>query len=145
MSKNATARDLQRNDFIENLYRSLNKKTQQALASRQKWIKMANQYTEDGMDKEECVELLMIDGLSREAASAYIDMAIENSESGEPDSEYSFQFEDSFGRIWSSSDLGKFIKASCDDEAWSKSEEFVFSEAEGYNPEKLISVNKISE
>lgn len=145
MSKNATARDLQRNDFIENLYRSLRKKTKQALASREKWIKTATQYIEDGMEKDECVELLMIDGLSKEAASAYVDMAIEESEHGDADIEYSFQFEDSFGRIWSSSDIGKFVKASNDEDAWARSEELIFSEAEEYNPEKLISVNKISE
>lgn len=144
MSKHSTARDLQRNDFIENLYRSLNKKTQQVLASREKWIKMAHQYIEDGMERDECVELLMIDGLSREASLAYIDMAVENVD-GNESSEYSFQFEDSFGRVWSSSDLGRFVKASSDEEAWTKSEEVIFSEAEEYNPEKLISVNKISE
>lgn len=143
MSKNATARDLQRSDFIDNLYKSLHKKTHEALASRQKWVKMARQYIDDGMEREECIELLQIDGLSKEAAGAYIDMAVENIE--KDSSEYSFQFEDSFGRVWSSSDIGKFIKAASDEEAWSKSEELIFSEAEEYNPEKLISVNKISD
>lgn len=144
MKKHNTARDVQRNSFVENLYLSLNQQTKKALAHRDKWIKMASEYIEDGMLEDECIELLMIDGLSREAASSYVDMAIENSHELEESQEYSFQFEDSFGRVWSSSDVGHFIKASSDSEAWTKSEEFIFSEAENYNPEKVISVNKIS-
>ncbi len=141
MNRHTTGRDLQRTDFIENLYKSLNKKTQQALASRDKWIKQATQYIQDGMAMEESVELLMIDGLSRQAATGYIEMVME--ESG--NEEYSFQFEDSFGRVLTSSDLGKFITASSEDDAWAKAEEYIFTEAEEYNPEKIISVNKISE
>jgi hypothetical protein len=141
MNRHTTGRDLQRTDFIENLYKSLNKKTQQALASRDKWIKQATQYIQDGMAMEESVELLMIDGLSRQAATGYIEMVME--ENG--NEEYSFQFEDSFGRVLTSSDLGKFITASSEDDAWAKAEEYIFTEAEEYNPEKIISVNKISE
>ena len=111
------------------------------MASRDKWIKQATQYIQDGMAMEESVELLMIDGLSRQAATGYIEMVME--ESG--NEEYSFQFEDSFGRILTSSDLGKFITASSEEDAWAKAEEYIFTDAEEYNPEKIISVNRISE
>lgn len=141
MNRNTTGRELQRKDFIENLYRSLNKKTKQTLAERDQWIRLASQYIDDGMGMEESVELLMIDGLSRQAATGYVEMVLEESD----DSEYSFQFEDSFGRVVSSSDLGKFIRAASEEEAWTKAEEYIFTEAEDYNPEKIISVNKISE
>lgn len=144
MKKQATGRDVQRVNFAESLYKTLNKKTQEAKESHQRWMRMASTYLEDGMEVEECIELLEIDGLSKEAAKGYVNMAVYN-EKGDSDGEheYSFQFEDSFGRIWSSSDFGRIIKASSDNDAWQKAEEVVFSDIYECEPEKIISVSRI--
>lgn len=144
MNKNFhTSRDLQRISFVESLYKNLNKKTQQTLAERNAWIAKAAQYVDDGMEKNECLELLMIDGLNKEAASGYVEMAFDNIEAEDMTGDtYSFQFEDVYGKIWSSNDIGKVVVANSDEVAWEKAESFLFSENGEYEPERLISVNK---
>lgn len=142
MKRQNTGRDIQRKDFVETLYKSLKKQAIQAVASQQKWIKLASEYLQDGMERDECVELLVIDGLSREAANGYVNMANDNGGDG---SEYTFQFEDTGGRIWSSVELGKVVTASSDADAWRKAEEILFSEVNlsDCEPERIISVNQV--
>ena len=118
----STDRDYQRVSFAENLYMVLRKKDKQVLEDHNRFAKIASSYLEDGLDEPECVELLMIDGLGREAAENYVSMAVSTQEEivGDQLPEYSFQFEDGYGRIWSSFDVGKTVKASCENEAWAK-------------------------
>lgn len=145
MKKQTTGREIQRVDFVDSLYKSLKQKAHQAKASQERWLKMASTYLDDGMEISECIELLEIDGLSKEAAQGYANMALANQiDDLDGEYEYSFQFEDSFGRIWSSSDLGKIVRASSDDDAWTKAESLVFSDVYDCEPEKLIAVNRIS-
>lgn len=143
MKRQNTGRDIQRKDFVETLYKSLKKQAIQAVASQQKWIKLASDYLQDGMERNECIELLVIDGLSREAANGYVNMASDN---GSHDgAEYTFQFEDTGGRVWSSVELGKVVTASSETDAWHKAEEMLFSEINlsDCEPERLISVNQV--
>lgn len=145
MKKQTTGRDIQRVDFVDSLYKSLKQKAQQAQVSQQRWLKMASTYLDDGMEVGECIELLEIDGLSKDAAAGYTNMAMANRGDGSGgEHEYMFQFEDSFGRVWSSADLGKIVHASSDDDAWRKAEDMVFSDVYECEPEKLISVNRVS-
>lgn len=145
MKKNVTGREIQRVDFVESLYKNLKKQTRQAEAMQERWIKMASIYIDDGMTEEECAELLIIDGLNREAARGYAEMAVSNLNGECGEFEYSFQFEDIDGRVWSSSDLGKIVKASSDQEAWTKAEDVIFSDIYECEPERLVSVDKIDE
>jgi len=142
MIRQTTNRDIQRVNFVESLYGSLRKQASIAIADYKHHIVAANSYLEDGLEESECVELLMIDGLSRDAAESYIAMAL-NSEEREEDGldEYSFQIEDSYGKIWSSYEVGKTIRASNDDEAWEKAEELVSNESE--NSQRILSVTRI--
>ena len=145
MKKPATTRDIQRVTFVESLYNSLKKQAVKAFADHKKYVKLAKSYLDDGLEESESVELLMIDGLNRESAESYVAMAI-HGENGSPENslpEYSFQFEDVFGKVWSSYDIGKTIEATNDKEAWIRSEEFLTnsSDVEFLN---LLSVNRIS-
>lgn len=142
MKKNQTSRELQRAEFVDNLYRKLRRQTQAALDVSHKWTKLASSYIQDGMDTEEAVELLMIDGLTADAARGYIHIA-QNSDADSDCDEYTFQFEDTYGKIWNSFDLGKVVTASSDQEAWKKAESIIFSEINDCEPEKIISVTKI--
>lgn len=145
MKNQSTGRDIQRTAFVESLYNSLRKKTAAALEDHNKIISLAASYVQDGLEQNECTELLMIDcGLSREAAESYVSM-IKNSENENNDGshEFSFQFEDVNGRVWSSYDIGKTIMASSNKEAWEKAEEIMYAEA-SIEPEKVLIVNRIS-
>ena len=143
MSRPSTSRDVQRVTFIESLHNSLKKQATVAIAEHKKFIALANTYINDGLDGKECVELLMIDGLSREASESYISMV----QSGKEDisdglEEYSFQFEDRTGMITSSYDIGKTVRTSDDDDAWTKAEELLDSEP-SVESQKLLSVSRI--
>ena len=136
-------RDMQRATFIESLHSSLKKQASKALSDHKKMITIAETYIKDGLEDEECIELLMIDGLSREAAESYTSAAVSQNNIPENENpEYSFQFEDEHGRVLSSYDVGKTIYASNDDEAWEKAEEALNSC--DLESQKLISVNRIS-
>jgi hypothetical protein len=57
--------------------------------------------------------------------------------------EYSFKFEDSEGKIWSSYDIGKTVYASNETEAGEKAEEILLAET-NLQPERIFSINRIS-
>jgi hypothetical protein len=147
MSRPLTARDIQRVTFVESLHNSLKKQTAKALADYNKFIALANSYIQDGLDEKECIELLMIDGLSREAAEGYTTM-VQTKESGESDiqdenlAKYSFKFEDENGMVLSSYDIGKIIRASNDEEAWTRAEEVLNNESDN-ETQRLLSIHRI--
>jgi len=128
MSKPSTTRDIQRATFVESLHTSLKKQAAIAIADSQRFTKLASLYLEDGLNESECIELLMIDGLSREASESYLAMASSN-EMPETDGlhDYSFQFEEN-GKIWTSYDIGKVVRASSKNDALDKSQEILDSE-----------------
>jgi hypothetical protein len=140
MSRPTTSRDIQRVTFVENLYNSLKKQTAQAIVDHKKMQSLAASYLQDGLDEEECIELLMVDGLSREAAESYASMS--QDKDLDVMDEYSFQFEDDTGKILSSHDIGKTIRAASTEDAWAKAEEYLYNES-GIEPQKLISVDRV--
>jgi len=140
----ATGREAQRTAFVDSLYKSLRKKTEEAIEKHNKIAVTASTYLNDGLDPQECIELLMIEGnISREAASSYVNMAQAETKVSTGQNEYSFVFEDVYGKVWSSHDIGKTITASSTEEAWEKAEEMVFSNP-SVEPEKIVSVDRIS-
>lgn len=140
---NSTGRENQRTDFVDSLYKSLKSKTEIAVGKHNRLSTLAGTFLSDGLDLQECVELLIIEGgISREAANAYVNMAQSQSSIIEGGDEYSFQFEDTHGRIWSSHDIGMTVRASSDEEAWEKAEESIFTNL-AIDPDKVISVDRI--
>lgn len=143
MTRPSTGMDMQRVTFVESLHSSLKKQASKAIADHKKYASLAKSYLDDGLEDTECVELLMIDGLSREAAESYADMVKSETEAVHDDqNEYSFQFEDEYGKVWSSYDIGRSIRASNDEEAWEKAEE-ILEDGTQVEAQKLISVNRI--
>ena len=138
-------RDIQRTTFVESLYNSLRKQASEALEDQKKFVVLAHSYVSDGLEESECVELLMIDGLSREAAESYTSMVLSEEEAILEDNlpEYTFRFEDAYGRIWSSYDIGKTVKAANDNEAMEKAEALLCSEPD-VELTKVVLVNRIS-
>jgi hypothetical protein len=142
MNKQSTNRDVQRTVFVESLYNSFQKQAKKAITDYKKFVVLADSYIKDGLDESECIELLMIDGLSREASECYTDMALNKEASLEDNlSEYSFQFEDGDGRLWTSYDIGKTVKAANNDEAWVKTEELLNDQ--DIEASKVLSVTPI--
>jgi len=143
MARVITNRDVQRATFVESLHKSLRKQASQAIANHKKFVVIASTYIEDGLDESEAVELLMIDGLSRESAESFISMAM-NKQSDTEDGliEYSFQFENNDeGSICTSHDINKTISAANDEEAWAKAEEAI--DEAGIESARVLSVNRI--
>ena len=140
----STGREIQRSEFVDSLYNNLRKKTAQKIEDHKKLILMASNYVRDGLDADECAELLMIEeNLSREAATGYVNMAKElKPENHNEQFEYSFQFEDVGGKSWSSHDIGKVVLASSDTEAWEKAEE-ILEESTTVEGDRILSVNRI--
>jgi len=142
MTRPVTGMDMQRVTFVESLHSSLKKQASKAIAEHRRYASLAKSYLDDGLEESECVELLMIDGLSREAAESYAAMVKSETEDTGDLAEYSFQFEDEFGTILSSFDLGKTIMAANDEEAWEKTEEMM--ENLSHEGTKLVSVTRVS-
>lgn len=142
----STGRENQRADFIDSLYKSLKNKTKIAVNKHNRLSVLASTYLSDGLDPEECVELLIIEGnISRDAAGAYVNMAqsqIPDRDDRDDGNEYSFQFEDDKGRIFSSYDIGIKVFSSSESDAWEKSEEAIYS-CENIDGFRLLSVSKI--
>ena len=144
MSKPLTNREIQRTSFVESLSNSLRKQAAQAELESNRFLALASSYVEDGLDESECIELLMLDGLPRQSAEGYIERVLTASEEAVEDGDtYSFQFEDIYGRCWSSYDIGKNVVASTEEDAWIKAEEVIYNESQ-VDSERLISVTRIS-
>jgi len=136
--------DIQRATFVESLYGELRKEATQALDEQDKLISLASSYLSDGLEEGECVELLMIDGLERDSAESYTALAMSNETTHiEGLSEYTFQFEDANGKLWSSFDVGKTVKASSNEDAWTKTEEMLFSQSD-LDTERIVSVTRMA-
>ena len=142
MTTTLTNRDIQRTTFVDSLHNSLRKQAIKAINDQKKFLVLATSYIEDGLEEQECVELLMIDGLPREASESYVSTVLGNKEE-ELFNNYSFQFEDGYGKVWSSYDIGKGVMASNDDEAWEKAE-LLMSTDEFIESNKILSVNRTS-
>lgn len=142
----STTRDIQRATFIESLHNSLKKQASQAIQEQHKFLALANSYIEDGLEEGECIELLMIDGLSREAAESYASNAVSEEDPTIVSSdcnEYTFQFEDAYGKIWSSYDIGETVKASSEEDALEKADEILCASSR-VEHNKVLSVSRIS-
>ena len=146
MKKVITSLDRQRDDFITSLYSGLKKETANALKQHKKYASMAFSYVNDGLDNDEVVELLILDGLSREAASKYVNMAednrVEDNDCGL--NTYSFTYETSSGKLINSMEYGKVIKAGTDESAWEKAEELINNDMD-LEAESIISINRIND
>ena len=141
MKNHPTNRDIQRVSFVESLHASLQKQSARVLEDHERLTTIARAYVEDGLNESESIELLMIDGLSRESAENYISLAsCEDYSDGEH--EYSFQFEDDYDRIWSSYDINKTVRASNESEAMKKAQELSDPDADIF-PSKIISIDRI--
>jgi hypothetical protein len=136
-----TAREVQRAEFIETLYSSIKRQTLEALAERDTYIEKARNYFEDGLTKEECVELMVVDGIERIAAKNYIEM-IDSDNSHYGLLEYDFKYEDVYGKTLSSTDIGQRIYASSDSEAWGKAEILIDSD-DLLDAERILSISKV--
>lgn len=148
MTTPITSREMQRVTFVESIHNTLKKQATKAIADHGKFLTIAKAYVQDGLEESECIELLMIDGLSRSAAESYATMALSTEEEQTVEGlyEYAFQFEDTYGKRWSSFDIGKTVHASNDKEAWDKAEEMLDLERgdeNGIEPEKVVYINRV--
>jgi len=144
MTTPSTTRDIQRATFIEGLHNSLRQQASQAIDEQKRFLTIASTYMEDGLEENECVELLMIDGLSREAAESYASIVVSDPEEVADNlNEYSFQFEDAYGKVWSSYDISQTVRASSEDEATEKADELLLTSST-IEHNKILSVSRIS-
>lgn len=137
-SKNKSSDILSDSGFLESYYNELNKKAQKAVSSQSKWLKIASSYVQDGMDTKECSELLSIDGLPKDVAFRYAQMAMDKqSDNGDL---YSFEFETIYGEIIYSSEINKYINASSEEDAWNQAQLILENEMQEYEPDHIVSV-----
>ena len=144
MANLPTNRDFQRTDFVDSLYKTLKQQTASAIEDHKSHIALAKEYLIDGLDDVECIELLVIDGLTRSAASNYVNMVRNDLDAVESLPEYTFQFEDVYGKRYSSYDIGKTVRAASDENAMSEAERFLSEEADEFEYDKIVSVTRIS-
>lgn len=129
--------------LVDSLYNSLRKKDAKIKNDYHQFSRLASSYLESGLSESEAIELLVIDGLSREAASSYVDMANDLQDSYcDEEEEYSFVFEDVYGNVFSSNDIQKTVTASSHSEAWEKANELIGDDSE-YEILNILSVTKL--
>jgi hypothetical protein len=136
-----TSREIQRNDFVKSLHGLFRQQAQEAKSDHDRFVKQACTYIDDGLEDSECVELLIIDGLSREAAQRYVDMVHEQADEASSVCEYCFTFEDIRGRQYTSYDIGMTVTASSEDEAWGKAE-YIMDVEPSLEIDRIISVDR---
>lgn len=144
MANLPTNRDFQRTDFVDSLYKNLKKQTASAIQDHDRYCAQLKEYIADGLEDSECIELLVIDGLTRNAASNYLNMVQSDNADVNSMPEYTFQFEDVYGKRYSSYDIGKTVRASTDDDAWFEVEKLLGNESDAFEFDKIVNVTRIS-
>lgn len=128
--------------FVDSLYSRLRKEADKAKHEYNKFANLASSYITAGLSEAESVELLIIDGLDRDAAEGYVTMAQDMSVEEDGGEEYSFAFEDNYGNVFSSYDIHKVITASSMEDAWEQANELVGDDNDN-EIQNIISVKKI--
>jgi len=133
----------QRTLFVDSLYSHLKKEEAKVKVEYSKYASTARDYIESGLSNSEAVELLIVDGLDRDAALGYISMAKEmGDEVAEENQEFSFVFEDIYGNVFSSHDISKTITASSDTEAFQRACALIGDDND-YEIQSILSVEKV--
>ena len=136
----------QRTLFVDSLYSALKKEAKKVESEYNKYASSAIDYLDSGLSEAESVELLIVDGLDREAALGYVAMASDMgtcpSDEDDDGDEYSFVFEDTFGNIFSSYDIDTIVVASSNSDAWQKAGELIGDDTD-FEIKNIISVDKI--
>lgn len=133
----------QRTLFVDSLYTHLKKEAEKVKVEYNKYASSAYDYLDSGLSESEVVELLIVDGLDREAAQGYIAIAKDMSEEeGEEDVEFSFVFEDVYGNVFTSHDIDKTITASSKEEAFKMACTLIGDDNE-YEIQSILSVEKV--
>jgi len=142
----------QRTLFVDSLYMHLKKEAQKVKEEYNKHASTARDYVESGLSESEAVELLIVDGLDRDAAKGYIAMAKDmgSGATGEDDKyngykdhkEYSFVFEDVYGNVFTSHDIDKVITASSRKQAFRKACSLIGDDND-YEIQSILSVERI--
>jgi len=132
----------QRTLFVDSLYTHLKKETEKVKVEYRKFASRAHDYIESGLDDSEVTELLIVDGLDRDAAQSYITMAKDNWAEEVGDKEFSFVFEDVYGNVFSSHDIGRTVVASSEEDAYKKVSLLIGDDCE-YEIQNVLSVDLI--
>jgi hypothetical protein len=136
----------QRTLFVDSLYAHLKKEAEAVKKQYNKIASTARDYLESGLSDSEVAELLVVDGLDREAAMSYIEMVKEagdfESEEGEENQEFSFVFEDVYGNVFSSYDIDKIVTASSEKDAFQKACSLI-GDDNYYEIQSILSVERI--
>jgi hypothetical protein len=133
----------QRTLFVDSLYAHLKKEAEKVKVEYKKHASTARDYIESGLSDSEAAELMVVDGLDRDAAFSYIAMAKEmgGSSNGE-EREFSFVFEDIYGNVFSSHDISKTITASSNQEAFQKACTLIGDDND-YEIQSILSVEQV--
>jgi hypothetical protein len=133
----------QRTLFVDSLYAHLKKEAEKVKTEYNKFANTARDYVESGLSDSEAAELLVVDGLDRDAALSYVAMAKEMGDSSEgEEQEFSFVFEDIYGNVFSSHDIERTITASSDKEAFQKACSLIGDDND-YEIQSILSVEKV--
>jgi hypothetical protein len=133
----------QRTLFVDSLYNHLKTEAEKVKVEYNKYATTASEYIASGLSELEVVELLIVDGLDRDAAKSYISLAQDmGGGSDEEDQEFSFVFEDTYGNVFSSYDVNETIIASSKEEAWKKAFSLIGDDVD-YEIQSILSVSKI--
>jgi hypothetical protein len=148
--KDITNLERQSVDFSQELYRKLFSHTKKAYQQHNKFVKLANSYLSDGLDKQEVVELLILDGLHRESAEAYTDKALFISSSDDNmGNKYVFKFSDEMGDEYTSYDYNVVLTAESTVDAENKANEWLESQMENSTidilPQTITEVMSLSD
>ena len=128
-------RQVQSSIFISSLRNSMDKMS--TTCKKNEMVKAAHQYISTGMSRKETEELLILDGYEPSMAQNLMKSANFSEEFHEDtDPRWSFEIEDTHGRIYSSSEFGITIVANSEEEAQEKAE----IEIEKYSTIELDSI-----
>jgi len=122
----ATSREIQRSLFSDSLFGELEKMEMTAESRNATLAAAAAEYTEEGLDPDEVIDMLIIDGFPSKLSRKHVEMGI-RAVASEPTEGWDFLYEDGRGKIWRGSQLGMTVAGETREEAIDAARELVAS------------------
>mgnify|MGYP006282954821 CR=1 FL=1 len=142
-TKRATSREIQRSIFSDSLFRELEMMERNAGSRNYRLAAKAMEYQDDGLEPDEIVDMLILDGFPAELSREHVMACAAASQIDTQGDLWDFLYEDANGKIWRGSQMDMTVTGETREEAMSNAADLIASG--DIQLERIVDAERITE